>query len=302
MTTKDERGGLGARIVQGVIRRVAPNLAREMEVNRYVREWVMPKHLEGPDPSTYVPGRMIGCAGIDLRLPDQLNRLARWKTAYSGLFGELRADPRINTQCHGKPFLHNGTYPTPDAEIYAAMILDFRPRGIVEVGAGFSTRIARRTVRLLPESCPITAIDPAPRADVAADADEVVPRCVEELLLDAFPLGERRLLFIDSSHVTRSGGDIPYLYNALLPVVPAGTLVHVHDVFLPYDYPAQYKGRLYTEQYVLHALLAHAERYRVAFATHWMSRQHPDAMQAAFGEVVATDSQYYGASFWFEVR
>ena len=177
-----------------------------MEVNRSVREWVTPKRLEGPDTSTDIPGRMAGCAGVDLRLPDQLNGLARWKTAYSGLFRELQADPGINTQCNGKPFLRNGTYPTPGAEIYAAMILDFCPRGIVEVGAGFSTRIAQRAVGRLSDSCLITAVDPAPPTDVATDADEVVHRCVEGLLLDAFPLGERRLLFIDSSHVMRSGG------------------------------------------------------------------------------------------------
>ena len=104
------------------------------------------------------------------------------------------------------------------------------------------------------------------------------------------------------SHVTRAGGDIPYLYNVLLPSVPAGTLVHVHDIFLPYDYPVRYQQRLYTEQYVLHALLAHAERYRVVFATHCMSRQHPDAMRATFGGIVALDDPYFGASLWFEVR
>ncbi len=300
MALRDGRECIGARIVRSVIRRVAPDLAREVEANRYVRDWVVPRESEVRDPSPHVPGGMIGGAGIDLRVPDQLERLARWQRAYPRVFDELRRDPRINTECQGKPYLHNGTYATPDAEIYAAMILDARPRTIVEIGAGFSTRIARRAARLLPERCSIVVIDPEPRTDVADDADTVIVRPVEEAPMTVFPPGERYLLFIDSSHVTRAGGDIPYLYNVLLPGVPAGTMVHIHDVFLPYDYPAQYKRRLYTEQYVLHALLTHTTRYRIVFATHWMSRQHPETMRETFGDIVGKDDRYYGASLWFE--
>jgi hypothetical protein len=285
-----------------VIERIAPSLARDLAASRHLRDSVAPRESGHRDPSPHVPGRLLGHAGLDLRLADQLERLARWRESYPRVFDDLRRDPRINTQCQGKPYVHNGTYPTPDAEIYAAMILDFRPRRIVEIGAGFSTRIARRSVHFLSERCPITVIDPQPRTDVTGDADEAVLRPVEETSVTALLQGERSLLFIDSSHVTRCGGDIPYLYNVLLPDVPAGTVVHVHDVFLPYDYPIQYQKRLYTEQYVLHALLAHGERYRVVFATHCMSRQHPDAMRAAFGDIVAREDPYYGASFWFEVR
>lgn len=302
MTASEGGEGIGARIVRAVIRRVAPRPGHEMKMNRSVRECVAPRVHGDRDPSPHVPGRLIGSAGCDLRLPEQLERLARWRTAYPRVFEELRSDPRINTQCQGKPYVHNGTYPTPDAEIYAAMILDHCPRGIVEIGAGFSTRIARHAVRLLPERCALTVIDPEPRTDVTGDADEVVLRPVEEIAAAAFPLGERGLLFIDSSHVTRPGGDIPYLYNVLLPSVPAGTLIHIHDIFVPYDYPVQYQERLYTEQYVLHALLAGAKRYRVVFATHCMSRQHPDAMRATFGDIVSRDDLYYGASFWFQVQ
>ncbi len=302
MTAREGNEGIRARIVQMVIRRVAPSLAREREASRYVRDWVMPRESGHRDPSPHVPGRLLGHAGLDLHLAEQLERLARWRESYCRVFEELRCDPRINTQCLGKPSVHNGTYPTPDAEIYAAMILDFCPRRIVEIGAGFSTRIARRAVRLLSERCSITVIDPEPRTDVTGDADEVVLRPVEETSTTPILRGERGLLFIDSSHVTRSGGDIPYLYNVLLPSVPVGTVVHVHDVFLPYDYPVQYQTRLYTEQYVLHALLAHGERYRVVFATHCMSRHHPDAMRAVFGDVVALEDPYFGASFWFEVQ
>ena len=71
---------------------------------------------------------------------------------------------------------------------------------------------------------------------------------------------------------------------------------------MPYDYPRRYQERLYTEQYVLHAMLAHSPRYRIMCVTHYLARRYPEAMRAAFGDVVALDDPYYGASFWFEVR
>jgi len=232
----------------------------------------------------------------------QLARIQRWATSYADLFAGLRADSRINTLCWGQSHLHNGTYATPDAEIYAAMILDYRPLSIVEVGAGFSTLIARAAVTRLAKSCAIIVVDPEPRTDVRDAADVWISECVEALSTERLPLGERLLLFIDSSHIVRPAGDVPYLYDVVLPRCPAGTLVHVHDIFLPYDYPRRYQERLYTEQYVLHAMLAHSPRYRVVCATHYMARRYPEAMRTTFGDVVGRDDGYHGASFWFEVR
>jgi len=81
------------------------------------------------------------------------------------------------------------------------------------------------------------------------------------------PLGERILFFIDSSHVTRPGGDVPYLYNTIIPALPSGSLVHVHDIFIPYDYTYQYQQRLYSEQHMLQALLCNSSKYWARFAT-----------------------------------
>jgi hypothetical protein len=243
-------------------------------------------------------------AGADVGwAPDEgLAPLRRWQAAYPELFQALRADPRINAECPGRACLHNGLFGTPDAEIYGAMILDLQPRHIVEVGAGFSTRIARAAASRLPGGCRITVIDPEPRTDVAAAADTVVRAPVEDGALEPFLDEEGLLLFIDSSHVLRAGGDVAYLFTSALPRLRAGTAVHVHDVFLPYDYPAEYRARLYTEQYVLQPLLAHHPRYRVLFAAHWMSRERPREMQATFGEAVGRDDRFYGASLWLQVQ
>ena len=92
----------------------------------------------------FVPSHLLGHAGFDLYVEDQLARISRWTDPrYQQLFRTLREDSGINTGLNGQSFgttaLHNGYYPTPDAEIYAAMILDIRPKHVIEVGSGFST-------------------------------------------------------------------------------------------------------------------------------------------------------------------
>jgi hypothetical protein len=289
------------RLIRRAMEALAPNMVRDADLGRYARDWVLPRCGGLLDPSTYVPAARMGHLGIDMEHNAQIARIQRWATAYTDLFAGLREDPRINTQCPGKPCIHNGMFSTPDAESYAAMILDVRPRHIVEVGAGFSTLIARAAVDTLSLACRITVVDPEPRTDVAGAADTVVRARVEERGLEDVLCDDGLLLFIDSSHITRAGGDIPYLYTMVVPTLPAGTVVHVHDIFLPYDYPAEYRRRLYTEQYVLQALLADSPRYQVLLATHWLSREYPTVSQEAFGDVVGRDALYFGASLWFRV-
>jgi hypothetical protein len=136
---------------------------------------------------------------------------------------------------------------------------------------------------------------------MAAATDTWLRTRVEALSVDDEVFrSQRPILFIDSSHAVRAGGDAPFLLNRLVPSLPPGTLVHVHDVFTPYDYPDAYRRRLYGEQYVLQALLSHAPRFRVVFATHHMARRYTAELQGVFGAVVGAD-QHCGASLWFEI-
>jgi Methyltransferase domain len=262
---------------------------------------VLPDDFGGLDPEAYVPPDGAIGTGIDFRAARQLALLESWRGRHEGLYQALRADPQLNTLELGRPYIHNGQYPTPDAEIYAAMIAERTPRLIVEIGAGFSTIVARRTIDRLELESRLVVVDPQPRTDVAEIADEVLLERVEDADLGRLSFGTDTLLFVDSSHVVRSGGDVPLIFCRLIPALPRGVLVHVHDVFLPFDYPEAYRRRLYGEAYVLWALLADSPRYRVLLATHQMTRTQPQLMRELFGAIVGADERYYGASFWFEV-
>lgn len=262
---------------------------------------MIPAQLGSLDEGSFKPSRWLGHAGIDLHEERQLAMLERWAAEFQPLFAKLRVDPAINTLAQGKPYLHNGQFPTPDAEIYASLLCDRRPKTVLEVGAGFSTLVARRAVDHGGWDCKITVVDPQPRTEVAGHADRIIRSPVEEVSTAHFELDPEGVLFVDSSHVLRARGDLPRIFNELIPGLPGGVLVHVHDVFIPWDYPDAYLLRLYGEQYLLQALLADSPRYRVLLAAHHMARSHPQHMRRAFGDVVASDPLYLGSSFWFEI-
>lgn len=280
--------------------------AEDANLLSFIRQYVLPTPSETYD--HYVPSRQIGTQGLQLNDEEQLSRLEKWRgPAYQQLYRQLRNDEVINCPFNGKSYLggtclHNGWYPTPDAEIYASMIYDFRPDKIVEVGSGFSTLIARRALQYSQLDSPLTVIDPSPRTDVAQTADRVIYERVEDTKLDQIGLTRRSLLFIDSSHITRPRGDVPYLYCEVLPKLASGSIVHIHDVFLPFDYPTCYDHLCWTEQYVLQALLSDTLRYHTLFATHYMTRLHTADMQKTFGPEVGTDNFFFGASYWIQIR
>lgn len=273
-----------------------------MRVASYTFNHLSPEPPDVADMQQWIPASQVGLNGIDIREPEQLEQLDRWKSErYQNLFAKLRNNPVINTQRLGQKSLTNGWYNTPDAEIYAAMILDRQPRRIIEVGAGFSTRIARAAVDHGGLPTRITVVDPAPRTEIREIAHEVITAPVERSRLDERDWAAGDLLFVDSSHICRTRGDIPFLFCKLIPRLPEGVLVHVHDIYLPFDYPNNLDRRCYTEQYILHALLSQSPRYKTVITSHWLSRMHPERMREAFGNEVAQDVRLYGGCYWFEV-
>lgn len=254
----------------------------------------------------FIPQGRIGNAGFSLNLENQLKLLASFSGPdFQELFRILRSSEEINAGSGGvdykdRDLIHNGYYPTPDAELYAAMISTMNPARIIEVGSGYSTLIARAAVEHARLECEIHIIDPLPRRDIENYADRIEYKPVEESSLVDLELAPDTLLFIDSSHVCRSGGDLPFLYCRVLPALPPGVLVHVHDIFIPYDYPDNYFERFYTEGYLLHALLANSSKFEVVLSTHNLSRNYKEPMQAAFGPSVGEDPLFFGASFWIK--
>jgi len=187
-----------------------------------------------------------------------------------------------------------------DAAVAYAMVRDRRPGRIVEVGSGHSTRFMAEAIADAGLASELTSIDPAPRADIAATGAKairaVAPACGEAPFAG---LGAGDILFIDSSHVLMPGSDVDFLVNRVLPKLPAGALVHFHDVFLPDDYPAEWAWRGYNEQLAVAALLA-GGGWRVVFASHFAASRMAEEVAASAAGAMPLLAGAKESSLWIE--
>lgn len=163
-------------------------------------------------------------------------------------------------------------FPRLDAAAAYAMVRSTRPKRIVEVGSGHSTRFLARAVADGGLDTRITAIDPKPRATIRGLNVEWLQTHVETLPYGAFAaLGANDILFIDSSHQLKPGSDVEFLMSEVIPRLPGGVRVHFHDIFLPDDYPGQWAWRRYNEQAAV-ASLIEKDLFRIDFSSHAVVR------------------------------
>ena len=127
----------------------------------------------------------------------------------------------------------------------------------------------------------------------------VIARPVQEVDLALFErLEPADILFIDSTHVVRTGGDVPFLYLEVLPRLRPGVIVHLHDVFLPREYPQSWLTEhhlFWNEQYLLHAFLLFNAAFEVLFANQYIALRHQAALRDVFPHSPWWDR---GGSFW----
>lgn len=215
------------------------------------------------------------------------------------LAGDLRAIPAEPTS-EGAPRWRQDWFPTLDAAVAYSLVRTRRPQRIVEVGAGHSTRFLARAIADGGLDTKLTAIDPAPRA-VLAGLDvgwiESIVQDVDDKVFAALSPGD--MLSIDSSHILMPGSDVDVLINAVLPMLPAGLLVHVHDIMLPDPYPTAWAWRGYNEQQAVGPMLT-SGAYRPLFASHYVLTRMADAVASSIVGALPVNPQAPAGSLWLE--
>jgi predicted O-methyltransferase YrrM len=193
---------------------------------------------------------------------------------------------------------NNAFFRSPDAEILYAMARMLKPRRIVEVGSGHSTRIIRQAISDGDLKVHHVAIDPAPRSDVTPLVDRMQLTRFEEIETDAVlsTLESNDFLFIDSSHEVRIANDVVKLFCITIPSLASGVVVHVHDIFLPYDYPEPFYTTCpgWGEQYLLQVLLT-GRPHKVHWPGYYAQRMRPE-LRDSMPFLQAGPAQ----SFWFQ--
>ncbi len=204
----------------------------------------------------------------------------------------------------GEPMWLNTWFQGFDAVALYGFIANRRPRRYIEIGSGTSTLFARRAIRDHGLDTRIISIDPAPRAEVDAQCDEVLRMALEDVPMEFFDsVTAEDVIFFDGSHRALQNSDVTVFFTEILPRLPAGTLVGVHDIFLPYDYPPEIYERWYSEQYMLAAWLLAGERLRVELPlAHCMAEAELDDVLNPYWESRALAGvSRKGYAFWFSM-
>jgi len=242
--------------------------------------------------------------GLDINANEQLRLL----TQVFPQFKEEYNFPSAKTSTPYEYYLNNSCFGAVDAEVLHSMIRHFKPKKIVEIGSGFSTYLSARACLLNKEkdgvNTELIAIEPFPNDTLKKGfpgLSDLIQKPLEQIDIDFFSgLGVNDILFIDSTHVLRIGGDVKYLYLEILPRLGSGVIVHSHDIFLPGEYPKSWVFKnhwFWTEQYLLQAFLAFNSAFEILWGSQYMSRKYSDELSSVFPSYHKDGSQGPG-SLW----
>ena len=205
-------------------------------------------------------------------------------------------------------YINNGQFGAVDGEILYCMIRHFKPKRIFEIGSGYSTYLSAQAILKNKEDygndCELIAFEPYPN-DVLNGGfpglSKLIPTQIQNIPVSQFSeLEEDDILFIDSSHVLKIGSDVQYEYLEILPRLNKGVIIHLHDIFLPLEYPREWVLKMYrfwTEQYLLQAFLSFNNNFEVLWSGSFMHLNHPDKLEVAFSSY-KRDRKWPPGSFW----
>lgn len=238
---------------------------------------------------------------IDFNLPAQVSLVRRLGASFrpelEGLGGAGAFDFR------------NEYFAGFDAAMYYALIRDLRPARVVEIGSGCSTHIADQAAkrnRADGHAVALTCIEPFPQPRLTAAMPRVtlIQQPVETVDAAVFEaLQANDILFIDSSHALKFGGDVCREFLEILPRLAPGVWVHVHDIFFPQDYPARWlidQRVAFNEQYLLEAFLSFNRQFAVRAAHHWLHLDHADVVAELCPPALCAGGDLGFGSFWMQ--
>ena len=296
-----------SRFVEAVIPRCLnatfPELFRRWERRGF---HVTPVHFYKPIPDTQSLPETLwthpsDLAGVEMNETTQLELLREYIPKFRDEYEQLP------TSSPGKDrgfYVNNTLFGGVDALVAYCMVRHFKPRTIIEVGSGFSSLVlgqaAERNKR-----AGLICIEPFPREFLREGFPglrSLIEKKVQDIELEFFAqLESDDILFIDSSHTVKIGSDVNYLFLEVLPRLRPGVIVHVHDIFLPFEYRRDWvldELRFWSEQYLLQAFLQFNSEFEVLMANSYLNHYHEEDLKAAFPAL----ERWVGGSFWMRRR
>lgn len=273
-------------------------------------------HILKPDPFNPIPdtrylkddlwSKDSELSGVDFNEQQQIELLSLFQNQFKK---EYEAFEKTHS---AKPYIYhinNGMFESVDGEILYCMIRNFKPKRILEVGSPNAAFLCVQAISKNKEddekySCELVAIEPNSNEIMKAGfpgLSKLISEPIQNVPESEFTkLEENDIFFIDSNHVVRIGSDTTHEYLNIIPRLKKGVIIHVHDVFLPAEYPKWVLGlrRFWNEQYLLQAFLAFNSSFKVLWAASFMHLKHSDMLEAAFSSYKKT--QRWPGSFWMQ--
>ena len=229
-----------------------------------------------------------------------LKKTLDYKDAFSGIAEDKMTKNDID------PGWNNNYLPGLDIIILYSLLSQLKPSKYLEVGSGTSTKVAYKARKENSLNYEIISIDPSPRKNISKVADKIYQQNVQEMNSGmAQTLEKDDVLFFDGTHLLFPNSDVMWFFLEILPNLKKGVVVHLHDVYLPYDYPDFMLKRYYNEQYVLATLLLNnPEKYEILSPNYFIySDKSLHHLLDPIWELKALKNvEQHGGSFWLRVR
>lgn len=230
--------------------------------------------------------------------------LLRESLSFKEIFFSIREaadekDPR-------NPAWNNNYVPGLDIIILYTMLCRLKPKKYLEIGSGTTTKTAHKVRTEQSLDFIITCIDPDPRQEIKNIADEWLPSLVQRSPIEKFTsLSANDVVFFDGTHTLFPNSDVMWFFLEILPVLPKGVVVQIHDIYLPYDYPQFMLERYYSENYLLGALIINNPgKYEILAPNYYMSQHEalPGILDEIWSHPSMKNVETHGGSFWFRIR
>jgi predicted O-methyltransferase YrrM len=221
-------------------------------------------------------------AGIDLNTNIQLEILRSFEKYYEEI--PFKEEKNANHRF----FLNNSSYSYTDSIILYSFMRHYKPKRIIEIGSGYSSALMLDTNEHFNLGIELCFIEPHSKLLLSllkkGDSDfcKIYESKVQDVPLQNFlKLRQNDILFIDSSHITKTGSDVNFEFFEILTNLNSGVIIHFHDIFYPFEYPKEWvmDGKNWNEAYLLRAFLSYNNEFEILHFSQYVHEHHKDAFK-----------------------
>jgi hypothetical protein len=212
-----------------------------------------------------------------------LNEINDYLINFDEEFGHTNVSERQNNLQYS---ILNDAFAWMDARLLHYFLQKNKPKKIIEIGSGNSTLLTYNTKQMFNLDVDIICIEPYP-SDYLEKLHNMgkitlIKNYLENIDLNIFTtLTENDILFIDSSHVLKLDSDVMFYFTKIFPLLNKNVLIHIHDIFFPYDYPLSWlkEGRFWNEQYFLYVFLQYNNKFKIKFCNSYSIYKYPNELE-----------------------